>query len=214
MRIINIAHIYGGVSIIGTAPVQKIGRPKGRVGSSPTPSASMRLITARLSVIRGFWQGATPKTLKPFYAPIAQLVKYLISNQKSVGSNPTRGSICGVSSAGRASGLHPGGRRFEPVTPHHSPQLVHNRQIKKRVERTEPALAMEISCSSSLVGKASGCQPEDRGFKPRLLLHVSVVQLVRMSGCGPEGQRFKSAHSPHIRQTQQIYFLQKRLFWD
>ena len=32
--------------------------------------------------------------------------------------------LCGVSSAGRAIGLHPIGRRFEPVTPHHRSSVV------------------------------------------------------------------------------------------
>ena len=88
-----------------------------------------------------------------------------------------------------------------------------NHTKNNRFRRTEPASTTEIPCSSSLVGKASGCQPEDRGFKPRLLLHVSVVQLVRTPGCGPGSQRFKSAHLPHIRQTQQFTTNTRRLFW-
>ena len=42
---------------------------------------------------------------------------------------------------------------------------------------------------------------------------VTVVQLVRTPDCGSGGRQFESARSPH-RQTQQIYFYTKRLFWD
>ena len=41
---------------------------------------------------------------------------------------------------------------------------------------------------------------------------VAVVQLARTPDCGSGGRVFESRQSPH-RQTQQIYFLQKRLFW-
>ena len=53
----------------------------------------------------------------------------------------------------------------------------------------------------------------DSGYNSYRPNMVAVVQLVRTPDCGSGGRVFESRQPPH-RQTQQIYFLQKRLFWD
>ena len=54
-------------------------------------------------------------------------------------------------------------------------------------------------------------RPIGRAKDKKRLDMVAVVQLVRTPDCGSGGRVFESRQSPH-RQTQQIYFLQKRLF--
>ena len=53
------------------------------------------------------------------YVPLAQSVEHMTFNHGVPGSSPGRHTICGISSAGRASALQAGGRQFEPVIPHH-----------------------------------------------------------------------------------------------
>ena len=52
--------------------------------------------------------------IKPdIYSPLAQSVEHAAVNRGVVGSSPTRGAICDISSVDRTSACHAEGRGFE-----------------------------------------------------------------------------------------------------
>ena len=70
------------------------------------------------------------------HGPIAQLVERTADNREVSGSNPLRptnpSNLRGCSSAGRAPGLQPGGRRFEPGQLHQPPRAGLDERSRQR----------------------------------------------------------------------------------
>ena len=69
-----------------------------------------------------------------------------------VGSSPTRSTICGSSSAGRASRCQRGGREFESRLPLHAivAQLVEQRFCKPPVVGSSPINGSTFTCNLDL----------------------------------------------------------------
>ena len=88
------------------------------IGSSPivpTNGPVVQLVRTLACHARG--RGFESHPGRQYFASVAQLVEHVTENHSVVGSIPTRGTICGFSSFGRARPCQGRGGGFEPRNP-------------------------------------------------------------------------------------------------